>query len=129
MQYLVGTGFNMLSPPTSLTQLCAALDDGRNLNIGFRTKTRGRQQQSVISTQVDRGQVLSSVFAALKNENSRKVDVMFSSGDEAHADPWNSDGSVYVFGDILRLWTRKGDELFLKQARTVANAAAFTVHR
>ncbi len=82
-----------------------------------------------IITQVDQGHALSDVFATLKDENSRKVEVMFSSGQEAHADPWNSDGSVYVFGDILRLWKRKGDELFLKQARTVGNAAAFTVHR
>jgi hypothetical protein len=57
------------------------------------------------------------------------VEVMFSSSEEAHADPWKSDASVYVFADILRLWKRKGDEKFLEQARTVVNAAAFTVHR
>jgi hypothetical protein len=28
MQHLVGTGFNMLSRPASLTQLCAAFNDG-----------------------------------------------------------------------------------------------------
>jgi hypothetical protein len=82
-----------------------------------------------IITQVDQGHALSDVFATLKDEYSRRVKVMFSSGEETHDDLWNSGGSVYVFGDILRLWKRKGDELFLKQARIVVNGAAFTVHR
>jgi hypothetical protein len=104
--------------------------DTADLATKFTLQVRAqRTLLGVIITQVDRGQALSSVFAGLKDEISRKVDVMFSSGEEDHTDPWNSDGSVYVFGDILRLWTRKGDELFLKQARTVVNAAAFTVHR
>jgi hypothetical protein len=101
-------------------------------DLATRFTLRVRAQRALLGaiiTQVDQGQALSSVFAALKDEISRKVDVMFSSGEEAHADPWNDDGSVYVFGDILRLWTRKGDELFLKQARTVVNTAAFSVHR
>jgi hypothetical protein len=87
--------------------------DTADLATEFALRVRAqRALLGVIVTQVDRGQTLNSVFAALKDENSRKVDVMFSSGEEAPAEPSNNDDSVYVFGDILRLWRKKETSYF-----------------